>query len=475
MVGESYSQNHGVYHIAFGQDGKKLLAVAQDGTLTSWDLETRQPVHRWNPLHVKDSNVLYGYHVSFSPDTRLASVNDGSVINVVDIQTGEQISQPLKGNVNNIGDMAFSPDGKMLASVGGKGVILWDLGNRNPLGLVLHKHGGSSLTISPDGKTLAADTFFDDGSWRGSIGLWDITTHNLIGQLDSADKPVTFSPNGKMLATGSSDGVILWDAATHKLIDQFQLGANTYISSLAFSPDGEMVAAGNGLVVTLWDLENHAFSGQPLKANTAIVESMAFSPDGKTLAVGDASNAIILWDIQTRHSIKWTASSDDVDSVAFSPDGETLASTSRDGKIMLWDVKSQKAIERPFIVPTSAIPTTLSFSPDGKMLASGNYDSTINLWNVATRQPIGQGLIGNEWPVGQVAFSPDGNTLATTSNKIILWDVNSQSWVEKICQRVGRNFTRSEWLQYFRDETYRATCPQWPLETESTPTPVVTP
>jgi len=371
--------------------------------------------------------------------------------------------------------MAFSPDGKMLASVGNKNVLLWDLGNRIPLGQVLGQHGGESLAFSPDGKTLAADTFFvDGGSWRGGIGLWDITTHNLISLL-SADKPVAFSPSGKMLATGSSGGVLLWDATTHKLIDQFQLGTNTHLSSLAFSPDGKMLVAGNDLVVTLWDLENHIFSGQPLKANTATVEDVAFSPNGKTLATGDTSNSIVLWDIQTRQFIKWTASSDIVDGITFSPNGETLASTSRDGKITLWDVKSQKSIGQPFIVPSDGIPDSLAFSPDGKTLASGNYDNTINFWDVATRQSIGQGLIGNEWPVGQVAFSPDGNTLAITSNKIILWEVNPQSWAEKICQRVGRNFTRNEWVRYFPEETYHTTCPQWTLESTATLIPAVTP
>ncbi|MBL8078673.1 MAG: PD40 domain-containing protein [Anaerolineales bacterium] len=481
-IGKSLAVGNGhpnvVNRIAFDQRGKDLLVITEDGALTSWNLETRVPTQKWHPVHTEESYMLYGYGAAFSRNARFVAISDGTVTTLLDTTTGQQIARPLKGSLN-IGNMEFSPDGKSLASVGRGGVILWSLERQDLFGQIIGEHGGSSLAFSPNGKLLAADTFFDNDAWRLDVGLWDMTTDKFIGQLGSKGdyvyKPVVFSPNGKLLATGSSKGVSLWDVATRKLINQFQLGANTYLSSLAFSPDGKILAAGHDLVVTLWDLENGSDRVQFLiTENTGTVESIAFSPNGKTIVVG-ASSSIILWDIKTRKSIQWITDSNFVDSIAFSPDGETIASTSRDGKIILWDVRSQKAIGSPFILPTNGIPTTLSFSPDGKLIASGSYDNSINLWDVATRQPISEGLMGNDWPVGQITFSPDGKSLATTSNKIILWDVNPLSWIDKICQRVGRNFTRNEWMQYFPEENYRATCPQWPLELKATPTLEATP
>ena len=192
--------------------------------------------------------------------------------------------------------------------------------------------------------------------------------------------------------------------------------------------------AGRGRSDKLWDVAAHQLIGKPMMGHLSVVYSITFSPDDKI-----------------------------------------LASSSGDGTIIFWDIATQKIIGQPLTLPTNSIPTNLAFSPNGKMLVSGNYDNTIVLWDVATNHPIGQGLIGNDWPVESLAFSPYRNTLASSSDKIMLWNMNPRSWVEKICQCVGRNLMRNEWTQYLPGETYHATCPQWPLEPMATPTSVATP
>jgi WD40 repeat protein len=119
----------------------------------------------------------------------------------------------------------------------------------------------------------------------------------------------------------------------------------------------------------------------------------------------------------------------------------------------------------------------LAFSPDGKILASADSVSSITLWDMETRRPIGEVLansLGGGVTGQTIAFSPDGNTLVSAHSSfsdLVIWDINPQSWIEKTCQRVGRNFTRMEWAKYFPRDEYRVTCPQWPLEPEPTMTP----
>ncbi|MFQ5858376.1 MAG: WD40 repeat domain-containing protein, partial [Anaerolineae bacterium] len=103
----------------------------------------------------------------------------------------------------------------------------------------------------------------------------------------------------------------------------------------------------------------------------------------------------------------------------------------------------------------------VAFSPDGQMLASGSSDHTVILWDLATRQPIGPPLAGHTDEVWSVAFSPDGKRLASASldNTVIVWDLSLESWKERACRIANRNLTRAEWKQFLGDEPYQKTCP----------------
>jgi WD40 repeat protein len=108
---------------------------------------------------------------------------------------------------------------------------------------------------------------------------------------------------------------------------------------------------------------------------------------------------------------------------------------------------------------------SVAFSPDGQTLASASSDNTVILWDVARGQPLGPPLAGHRSKVMRVAFSPNGQTLASGShdNTIILWDVSPESWQARACRRANRNLTRAEWQQSFGDQPYRATCPDLPV------------
>lgn len=369
--------------------------------------------------------------LAFSPDGKvLATAGADQVIYLWDVETHRQIGR-LEGHQSLVKSVAFSPDGSTLASASDdKTIILWNVETQQPLGLALVGHEGkvNCVAFSPDGRTLAS------ASSDTTVRLWDISTRQSMALVGHEDLVlgVAWSPDSKMVASASSDETIrLWDAGTGASIGEPLAGHTNSVLSVAFSPDGRTLASGSrDSTIRLWDVAERQPIGDALTAHQDRVASVAFSPDGRLLASGSWDNSLILWDTQTWEQVgePLKGHTNLVQSVAFSPDGQMLASGANDDIAILWDIQGRQSLGQAVIRHDSEL-ASVAVSPDGDWLAFGTMDSKVLLVNIGSGELVSYTLHGHTdgW-VNDVAFSPDGQTLASagSDNLIVLWDVASR-------------------------------------------------
>lgn len=285
------------------------------------------------------------WSVAFSPDGKLLATGDvDGLIRLWQVADGQQLLT-LKGHTGWVWAVTFSADGNTLASGSNdSSVRLWDIAEGYCIG-ALHGHtsGVWSVSFSPDGNTLVSS------SQDSSIRLWDVSHDNCLRVLHGHTGgvwAVTFSPDGKTLASGSNDASVrLWDVAEGDCIRALY-GHSSGVSSVAWSPDGLTLASGsNDSSVWLWNVLQDSCL-KVLDGHIGGVWAVAWSPDGLTLASGSADQTIRLWDVAEGHCRQVLHSHTSwVCSVAWSPDGLTLASGSQDETVKLWDAKTGECLK----------------------------------------------------------------------------------------------------------------------------------
>ena len=500
--------------VAFGPKGTLLATCGGDGKVRLWSVATH---HQAGPaINVAGTSVC-GVMVAFSPDGKLLATESGDrTVRLWSVATHHQAGPPIiiaseGGGGEGPGTFSFSPDGTFLATAGRNGIQLWNVATGGQAGppMEASAEGAYAIAFSPDGRVLAAI------GGDGSVRLLDVAEYQQVRQaIDIGTGGVggtALSPDGEFIAAAGRDGklrlqnmatrqqvsvrlpswpILMRFSSDHKILaiegDRFLMvldvssrrrvfyrTADSGIFAMALSPDGKVLAftqAGCGGcrdTVFLWDLAAGRMM-TAVKGDGGF--AVALSTDGRLLATAAYNNRIRLWDIATGRPIGRliavrTQSNPDgmYPEPTFNPDGSLLATAGDDGTVRLWDVATQQQVGLSMYASTTGGVNAVAFTRDGSLLATSGADGTVRLWDVATQQQVGPSIEASTAAGGVRAavFSPDATLLTTLgqTHDVRLWNVTFPSrLLDAMCSIAGRSLTPSEWEAHIPSEPYQRLC-----------------
>jgi WD40 repeat protein len=409
--------------------------------------------------------------VAYSPDGRLiASMSIRQEVKLWDANSGELL-HTFVGADEFGSSLAFSPDGNILAEAYITYVVLWNTKSGNIITTLSgqpiddsigYNLGVGKISFSPDGKYLAT------ANMDGVPTIWDVDRSRQVASLETGmlpSKAIAYSPDGSLLATGGDEGIVqVWDAKHSTELFSLELGG--IIHALSFSPDGIYLAAasedGN---IKVWNAETGGIVSNPPRQSG--MYDIAFLADGRYATAGQDGTTRV-WDPLTGQQLLLLAGpTSTVISVDGSQDGKRIVTGAYDGSLRIWDATPGK--ELATILAHAGIVWNVVYSPDGKYLASASVDGTVKVWDVSSRMLLLSIDGGDASTDGftSLAVSLDGKllTAGSVSGTMTVWDSQSGEIVANLSGHknmvVGLAFSSDK--KYLASASWDGTAKVWDL------------
>ena len=369
--------------------------------------------------------------IAFSPNGKLiASGSEDKKIKLWDVDAGMEL-RSMGGNGGTITSLVFADDRTLVSGDDYGNVKLWNIARGEEI-ITLERAGCHSrqscltgLALSDDRKTLAV-------AGKGEvITFWDIPSRREVNRLTAQQlsvKSLAFASSAGLLATAVQDGTILiWNIADSSRKTLYKSNDGAEVSSVAFSPDGKYLVGGSqDNFVRVWSVENNELMNA-WAAHEGGVNCVIYNQDGGSIISGGNDNNIKIWKGYTgaqllpalKHKLKIRA-------VASSPSGDLVTGGGNDSSVTLWNARNGNEIKK--WEPHTFFVKDIVFSPKGNILATAHW-KTVKLWNVATGRELRTFRKLDGW-IFSLAFNDDGSKLASCSGEngtyeVNVWDVAS--------------------------------------------------